>query len=231
MQPKSDLDSQTAAPSSPALTPAQLHALFDILAHFETYDEVEKFKHPGTISRYGHPFVANPDADDSDAEYASESSAPLLATLLRTVVLPLPGVSELPPQFWSVRLQGILAAFAEAELSESYDKGALGTRRTLAAAASVVHESVTRGCLGGFPKNERRGLDNDYDPAKAEDLVAAWEAVVGELVYGDLIDELFDCAIEKDTLEDHSPAVRTAVDYIIIQYTPSFLKIRTVLRS
>lgn len=208
MQPESD---------SPSLTPAQLHALFDILTHHETYDEVEKFKYPQTISRYGFPFVANPGTSDTAPEYASESSAPLLASLLRTIVLPLPGVRDLPPEFWSVRSQGILSTFAEAELSESYDKGVLGTRKTLATAASVIHEYVSRGYLGGFPQTERRDLNFKYDPMKADDLNAAWDDVQHEIVYGDLIDELFDCAIEKDSLEEHSPAVKMAVDYIIIQ--------------
>ncbi|RYP75557.1 hypothetical protein DL769_003803 [Monosporascus sp. CRB-8-3] len=37
-----------------------------------------------------------------------------------------------------------------------------------------------------------------------------------QLVYGDLVDDLFDYATKTDKLEDHSPAVRTAVDYAII---------------
>lgn len=219
MQPQPDAGAQTAAAadSPPSLTPAQLHALFDILTHFETYDEAEKFKHPGVIGRYGYPFVTNNSADDSDPEYEPESTAPLLASLLRTVILPVPGIRELPPQFWSVRLQGILATFAEAELSESYDKGALGTRRTLVTATSVIHESLSRGCLGGFPETRTRVPDYVYNPAVAEDLVAAWEDGVHGIVYGDLVDELFDCAIEKESLEEHSSMVKTAADYIIIQ--------------
>ncbi|KOS16961.1 Uncharacterized protein ESCO_004644 [Escovopsis weberi] len=67
-----------------------------------------------------------------DSEKANESRSPLLQMLLERIVLPFPGVRELPPDFWGVRVQGLLARFGEAGLSESYDKGAMGTRKTLA---------------------------------------------------------------------------------------------------
>lgn len=199
------------------LTPAQLHALFDMLTHHQTYAEVEIFKHPNTITNYGYPFALNPTSDSPDERYASESSAPLLSSFMRSVVLPLPGVKDLPPDFWSAKFQGILVKLAEAELSESYEKGAVGTRKTLATVSSVVHECVSRGCLGGCPIGSRRDLNSGYDTTKAEDLTRAWEDGLHELVYGDLIDELFDCIIENDTLECHSPAVRAASDYVHIQ--------------
>jgi hypothetical protein len=202
----------------PALTASQLHALLDILTHFELYAEVERFKYPDGITRYGYPFVLESASPDTEALYSTESSAPLLANLLRTVMLPLPGVRDLPGEFWSVRFQGILVRFAEAELSESYDKGALGTRKTLATASSVIHESISRGCVGKLPRKKTKpDLQREYDVAKADDIIAAWENGVHELVYGDLVDELFDCAIEKESLEEHSPAVKAAADYVIIQ--------------
>lgn len=200
-----------------SLTSPQLHALFDILTHYQTYAEVESFKHPKTISEYGRPFAKNPASSASETTYASESSAPLLASFLKSVVLPLPGVRDLSSDFWRVRFQGIMVKFAEAELSESYDKGAVGTRKTLATVASVIHETITRGTLGGFPKGTKRDLSCSYDSSNAEDLSRAWDDAVHELVYGELVDELFDCAIHKNSLEHHSSAVRTASDYVIIQ--------------
>ncbi|KAK3682292.1 PX-associated-domain-containing protein [Podospora appendiculata] len=208
----------SASPTPAILTSVQLHALFDILTHHETYAEVERFKQPSCIANYGYPF-SRPDSDsvsDGSPLYAAESSAPLLAGLLRRIVLPVPGVRDLPGEFWHVRFQGILSKLSEAELSESYDKGALGTRKTLATAASAIHEYVTRGILGGIARGPKRKLDGSYDRSKADDLVRAFEDVVHELVYGDLVDELFECATEKKSLEEHSPAVQAAVDYIII---------------
>jgi hypothetical protein len=215
--PGSVRGSTAASRGSPSLAPSQLHALFDILTHYHTYAEIQSFKHPSTMSRYGRPFALNPDSPASERNYASESSAPLLASFLKSVVLPLPGVRDLSSDFWSVRLQGILVKLAEAELSESYDKGALGTRKTLATVASVVQETVVRGILGGFPGGPKRDLGRSYDTSSAQDLSKAWEDAVHELVYGDLVDELFDYAIHKNSLEDHSPAVKTASNYVIIQ--------------
>ncbi|GAB1316148.1 PX-associated-domain-containing protein [Madurella fahalii] len=206
----------TTSAGPEALTPCQLHALFDILTHHETYAEVERFKDPGTISEYGYPFAQRNPGSAGAPSYAADSSAPLLAGLLRSIVLPCPGVRDLPAEFWHVRFQGILEKLAEAELSESYDKGVLGTRKTLATAASAIHEIVSRGILGGIPKGPPRYLHGAYDRNDAKDLVRAWEDVVHELLYGALIDELFACATERPTLEEHSPAVLAAVDYIII---------------
>lgn len=203
--------------STTTLTPSQLHALFDILTHHETYAEVESFKNPRAISEYGYPFARRSSEAGSAPSYAVNSAAPLLADFLRSVVLPFPGVRDLPAEFWHVRFQGILEKLAEAELSESYDKGVLGTRKTLATASSAIHEAVSRGILGGVENGANRNLHGEYDRSEAQDLARAWEDGVHELVYGDLIDELFNCAAEKNSLEEHSPAVQAAADYIILQ--------------
>jgi len=198
------------------LNAAQLHALLDILTHFETYAEVEQFKDPSTISKYGYPFLLQ--AHESQTHrYNTDSSAPLLADLLNSIVLPVPGVRDLPPEFWHLRFQGILTSLTIAELSDSYDTGTLGTRKTLATAASAIHEVISRGILGGLPRQSARNLNGFYDKSQARDLVRAWDDAVNELVYGDLVNELFDCATSGKNLEEHSPAVRAAADYIIIQ--------------
>lgn len=208
----------TPTPAVPeALTSAQLHALLDILTHHETYAEVESFKDPNTISEYGYPFARHAPESAGGPSYATDSAAPLLAGVLRSIVLPFPGVRDLPAPFWHVRFQGILRKLAEAELSESYDKGVLGTRKTLATAASAIHEAVSRGILGGLAPGVNRNLHGDYDRSKAGDLVRAWEDVVQELVYGNLVEEIFACAAEKQSVEEHSPGVQAAADYIIIQ--------------
>lgn len=112
-----------------------------------------------------------------------------------------------------------MAKMGEADLSESYDKGALGTRKTLATAASVLHSSLSRGLLGGVPTSpgQKRDLQKmKYDATKAEDLLRAWDDCVHELVYGHLVDELFDHATESEDFEGHSPALQTAAQYVII---------------
>ena len=206
------------APAAPeVLTPSHLHALFDILTHHETYAEVERFKDPATISEYGYPFARHTAGSNVAPSYATVSAAPLLAGVLRSIVLPFPGVRDLPPDFWHGRFQGILEKLAEGELSESYDKGALGTRKTLATAASAIHETVSRGILGGVADGASRNLHGEYDRSKAQDLVRAWDDVVRELVYGNLVEEIFACAAGKQSLEEHSPGVQAAADYTILQ--------------
>ncbi len=208
-------ESESTGSGGILLTAAQLHALFDILTHHQTYAEIVRFKLPSTVAHYGYPFVTETAA--GNLSQSSASSVPLLASLFRPVVLPTPGVRDLPPEFWSVRFQGIVASLGAAELSESYDKGALGTRKTLATAASAIHESVSRGRLGGVPRGETRDLHGTYDGTEAGEVVRAWDDAVHEIVYGSLIEDLFDCAADKESLEEHSPAIRLAVDYIIIQ--------------
>jgi hypothetical protein len=200
-----------------ALTSSQLHALFDILTHHQTYTEVESFKDPATVSEYGYPFARHAPGSSAAPSYAADSSAPLLAGVLRSIVLPFPGVRDLPAEFWMLRFQGVLEKLSEAGLSESYDKGSLGTRKTLATAASAIHEAVSRGILGGVANGETRDLHGEYDRSKAHDLVRAWEDAVQELVYGSLVEELFTCAAEKQSLEEHSPGVQAAADHVIVQ--------------
>jgi hypothetical protein len=226
-----DPDLPASGSSLQALTPAQLHALFDILTHHETYAEIQNLKCPGFIEGYGYPFSSRSSAGEADApgsnvgdephlSHDGRSSAPVLASLLRTFVLPSPSLRDLPREFWSVRFQGLMDRLADAELSESYEKGAMGTRKTLATAGSSIHESLTRGMFGGVVKDGdgvKRDLNGPYDPNKATDLVRAWDDVVHGLTYDTLVDELFECVIKEGGLEKHSLAAKTAVDYIILQ--------------
>ena len=207
---------QPDAVTPETLTSAQLHAVFDILTHYETYAEVELFKQPETITGYGYPFALHQNPDSAPS-YATKSTTPLLAALLRSMVLPLPGVRDLPSEFWHVRFQGILTKLSEADLSESYDKGVLGVRKTLATAASVIHESVSRGILGGVSRGPRRNLNGYYDRTKASELQRAWEDLVHEATYGTLINDVFETAAASSDLEHHPPAVLAAIDYVIIQ--------------
>ncbi|KAI1213740.1 PX-associated-domain-containing protein [Annulohypoxylon truncatum] len=206
--------------SSTTLSPRQLGALFDILVHHETYSEVKTFKHPEAIENYGYPF-GTCTQKQKDGE-SPKSLSPLLQLLFTRLVLPIPGLRDLPSKFWATKFRSIMKRFGEADLSDSYDKGTLGSRKRLASAASVIHESVTRGLLTGIPNDKLPNLYATYDPHTAEDLARAWDDVVHHLVYGNLLDELFDHLTKTPNLEGHSPAVNAAVDYAII-YIATFL--------
>ncbi|KAI0015004.1 PX-associated-domain-containing protein [Xylariomycetidae sp. FL0641] len=204
----------------PILTPTQLQALLDILVHYETYSEVQSFRDPKAIDRYGYPFI---DFTSTRATTLSTRSAsPLLQLLLTRVVLPIPGIRDVTPDFWHTKFKGIMKRLGEAELSESYDKGTLGSRKRLATAASVVHEVITRGLLSGVSKAELHDLRQSYDHRKAESLDQAWNDCVHQLVYGNLLDEIFDQFTASPDFEAHSPGVKAAVEYAIF-YIATFV--------
>ncbi|TQN64227.1 hypothetical protein CSHISOI_11202, partial [Colletotrichum shisoi] len=221
-----------ASPQTPALDAEQTKALFNILTHFETYHEIEDFKKPETVSNYGYPFAQTQNQTQTQTQtqaqtssrtaatngvtYAPESSAPLLQSLFTRFVLKLPGVSTLAPEFWNVQVQGILRNFAEADLSESYDKGALGIRKTLATASSTVIETVARGMIGGAPYSDPATRPATYNLESARDLAQAWDDAMHDLVYGDLCDDLLDHLAQTDDFESHSPMTRAANEYIIL---------------
>ena len=202
--------------SAAPLSHTQLHALFDILTHHETYAEVQGFQDPGYITRYGFPFSSKTDATPKLSE------SPLLQLLLTRVLLPVPGIRNLPPEMWSIKVQGIMTRFGEANLSDSYDKGAIGTRKTLATAASVIHETITRGLLGGVDRGSSRNLHQNYDTSSSKDQTQAWDDCVHELIHGNLVDELFDQVTQTEMFEEHSKGVKVAADYAII-HIASFL--------
>lgn len=164
-----------------------------------------------------------------NGQHGEPSTSPILQSLLTRMVLPLPGVRDLPRDFWSVRVQGLLSRLGDAELSESYDKGALGTRKMLATGSSGLIEMIARGTLGGVRSTGRgregdvensKKVDDFYDHTKAEDLERAWDDIVEALVYGDLVDDMVEYFAKTDDLEAHSPAVKAAAEYAIIQYVP-----------
>lgn len=194
--------------SDPTLLPAQAHALFDILTHHETYAEIENFKWPDAIDNYGYPFKK---------EDGVQTSSPLLQMLLNKFALKLPGLSNVAPEFWQERCQILVAKLGGAELSESYDKGVIGARKTLATAISALLEYLARGCLGGFPRKEIKNTERKYDTTKAEDVLRAWDDALQGLIYGDLIDELFDKTAETGRLEDHSSLVQAAHEFILLK--------------
>ncbi|KAI9664052.1 MAG: hypothetical protein M1821_007543 [Bathelium mastoideum] len=190
-----------------SLSPSQAQALFDILTHHETYNEVQAFEYPNAISSYGPPF------QDDDGLV---STSPLLQGLLSRFVLTLPGLKNVSSDFWNHRVLELLKKFAVAELSQSYDRGILSLRKTLATACSALIEYLGRGVFGGLPKQLPEKKQTEYDTSKPQDAIDAWNDFLQLLVYDDMIDELFDKAKETDSLEGHSHLVQAAHEHLVI---------------
>lgn len=195
--------------SSPQLTPSQTHALFDVLIHHQLYSEIEAFKYPTAIDQYGFPFRK---AD------GVQTTSPLLQNMLNKFAMRLPGVNNIVLEFWQDKVRVLVAKLGEAELSESYDKGAIGARKALATAISSLLEYVSRGMLGGYPVPQKKEKEErEYDTGKPEDVLQAWDDGMKELIYGDLLDELFEKVAASDKLEDHSSLVQAAHEYILLK--------------
>lgn len=192
--------------ASAGLTASQSAALLDILTHHETYAEIEDFKAPGAIKQYGPPFQ----------DGKSSSSTPVLQTLVSKFVLKLPGLRDIKTEFWTRQVADLIQELSQAELSESYDKGILGVRKTLATAISALIEYPARGSLGGFPKRDFE-RSKEYDVSNADDVMKAWQDSLQALIYGDLIDELIQRAIETDDLLQHDTLVQGMHEFIIVK--------------
>ncbi|KAJ4369680.1 hypothetical protein N0V83_005442 [Neocucurbitaria cava] len=199
--------------SSAPLTPAQTHALFDILIHHQIYSEIEAFKYPTTIDQYGYPFRK---AD------GVQSTSPLLQTMLNKFALCNPAIRNFSDEFWQDKIRTLVAKLAEAELSESYDKGAIGSRKALATAASSIAEYVGRGMLGGYPVRKGGDKNETYDTSKPEDVIQGFDDLMYGLIYGDLLDDMFEKVKATGKLEDHASVVQAAHEYILLNVA-SFL--------
>jgi hypothetical protein len=196
--------------TSPPLTPAQTHALFDILIHHQLYAEIEAFKYPQAISTYGYPF---------SKEDGVQTTSPLLQNMLNKLALRLPGLNNVGLDFWQEKVKVLVAKLGEAELSESYDKGAIGARKAMATAASSMLEYVARGILGGWSRGEPKADKEQrvYDTSNADDILAAWDDTIREVIYGNSLDEAFKKTAETGKLEDHSSMVQGAHEYILLK--------------
>jgi hypothetical protein len=197
--------SSTQAP----LTSAQTHALFDILIHHQLYSEIEAFKYPSTINRYGYPFKKPEGA---------QSSSPLLQNMLNKFALCNPALKDLGQEFWQDKVGVLVAKLAEAELSESYDKGAIGSRKALATAASSIAEYIARGMLGGYPVTKGQdGSNKDYDTSKPEDVQRGFDDLMHGLIYGNLLEEMFEKVKETSKLEEHAGVIQAGHEYMLLK--------------
>lgn len=195
--------------SASSLTAAQTHALFDILIHHQLYSEIEAFKYPNAIEQYGFPFRK---AD------GVQTTSPLLQNMVNKFALRLPGLNNVGLSFWQDKVRVLVKKLGDAELSESYDKGSIGARKALATAISSLLEYVARGMLGGYPAGKRKEKgEHEYDTNKAQDVLQAWDDGMRELIYGHLLDELFEKVSHSDKLERHSSLVQAAHEFILLK--------------
>ncbi|KAF1834588.1 hypothetical protein BDW02DRAFT_549907 [Decorospora gaudefroyi] len=199
--------------TSKPLSAAQTHALFDILIHHQVYSEIEAFKYPSTIDQYGYPFRK---AD------GVQSTSPLLQNMLNKFALCNPAIRRFGDEFWADKIRTLVARMAEAELSESYDKGAIGSRKALATAASSLAEYVARGMLGGYPVTPTRESTAEYDTNKPEDVIQGFNDLVHGSIYGDALDELYEKVKATPRLEDHASTLQAAHEYMLLN-AASFL--------
>lgn len=196
-----------AATQTAQLSPQQQHALFDILTHYETYAEIENFKNPGTIARYGPPFQ----------DTVTGSTSPLLQALFSKFILKLPGLRDVTSEFWQTQVAELVNDLSKAELSESYDKGILGIRKTLATAGSALIEYPARGALGGFPEQPRVPRDKQYNVNNPQDVLQAWKDCLQASVYDDFVEEVFAKAAQTDDLEQHSSLTRAVHEFMVVK--------------
>ncbi|GAM82263.1 hypothetical protein ANO11243_002420 [Dothideomycetidae sp. 11243] len=189
-----------------SLTLEQKYALLDVLTHDRTYREIEEFKSADTIRHYGPPF-----------QDGLKPSTPILQSLVTKCAVTLPGLRDVSSDFWTIRVEAIVGDLANADLSESYDKGNLGIRKTLATAVSSLLEYPARGLLGGFPKDESAFKDRTYDVKDPDDVITAWQHFLQRIVYGDYFDHLYRKAAETSKLSDHDTLIQAAHEFIVVK--------------
>lgn len=196
--------------TSVPLTSAQIHALFDILIHHQLYSEITAFKDPAAINQYGYPFK-KPEG--------TQSTSPLLQNMLNKFALTNPALKSLSQEFWQDKVGVLVGKLAEAELSESYDKGAIGSRKALATASSSIAEYVARGMLGGYPvtKGQSDGTKKKYDTSKPEDVQRGFDDLMHGLIYDDLLEHMFKRVQETGNLEDHLDVVKAGHEYMLLK--------------
>ncbi|KIW14415.1 hypothetical protein PV08_07198 [Exophiala spinifera] len=199
------------------LSTAQSAALFDILTHYNTYAEIREFRNPGSLAQYGPPF---------NHDTAKPSTSPALQALVSKYLLNLPGLNNLPEKWWKVQCHTIIENLEKANLSESYDKGAIGSRKTVATATSALIEYPVRGTFGGIPKKTDRVAH--YDTGRAEDLSRAFRDFLNDAVYGDVLDEMVQKTAQTDRLEDHPPLTKAVHEFVLVNLA-SFMHYTLIL--
>ena len=188
------------------LSSSQTASLFDILTHYDTYAQIREFRQIGSLANYGPPFRA---------EKGARSNSPALQALVSRYLLNLPGLNNLPDKWWTVQCHEIIENLEKANLSESYDKGVIGSRKTLATAISALIEYPVRGTFAGFP--ELKDHDKNYDLTNAEDLRRSFRDFLNDCVYGDILDQMVAKTATTDNLEDHPQLTKAVHEFVLVK--------------
>ncbi len=188
------------------LSSTQTASLFDVLTHYDTYAQIREFRNPGSLARYGPPFTANK---------GTQSNSPALQSLVSRYLLNLPGLNNLPDKWWTVQCHEIIENLEKANLSESYDKGVIGSRKTLATAISALIEYPIRGTFAGFP--ELKDHNERYDLTNAEDLRRAFRDFLNDCVYGDILEQMVEKTATMDNIEDHPQLTKAVHEFVLVK--------------
>lgn len=196
-----------ASNNEAALTAPQLNALFDILTHNETFHEIREMRYEANVARFGPPFTP---------PQQGPSPFPMLQLMASKFI----GRSVFTEQGWADLLT-MAQRLCTANLSDSYDKGTMGLRKQGAAGMSSGLESVARGVLAGAPRNPNVNFatlnTKQYDRKNAAHLEQAWEDAVQGMLYGDLLDRVFEAVQKSPDLDDVPPVARAALDYLMVR--------------
>jgi hypothetical protein len=123
----------------------------------------------------------------------------------------------LSEETWTV-FTGVWERLAAINLSESYEKGTMGLRKSGSTAASASLESIVRGVLAGAPRvQDYQSTNKSYNRGDARQLEQAWDDAVQEMVYGDLLSRIFAMIKKSGDIQDLPPVAIAALDYMIIQ--------------
>lgn len=200
---------------SSQLNAEQLHSLHDILSHHEVYQEIADFKHPGALATYGPPFAKH---EGQGHAPTFPSHSPALQALLSRFALTVPGVRDFPKNFWQDQIVNIIENLQKAELSESYDKGIIGVRRTLSTAVASLLEYPARGIITGLdvPDTDKKP-DEPFDTANAKELQRGFREFMQQAVYANALDDAFAKAAQTDKLNEHSALMQALHEYLIVK--------------
>lgn len=195
-----------------SLSPAELEALFNILTHAQVFDEVRNLRYEDNMGRFGPPLTS---------ASAGATPFPLIQRIAAVVVSP----TLYSAEGWADLLQ-LGQRLCAANLSDSYDKGYVGLRKNAATGLAAILESVARGFLVGQGRDSSVNLatlkDQKYNRSDAKDLEKGWEDAVQGMLYGDLLDRVFDQVKTTPELGDLPPVAKTALDYLLIWYVVFF---------
>jgi hypothetical protein len=194
-----------SAVSSLSLQPEQLYALYNILTHHETYAEVQDFKYEDSVGNFGLPLTM------------TTGGGPTPYPVLQMLAEKLWDRSILSDSLWA-NITAMLQRLAAANLSDSYDKGFMGLRKSAATAWSASLESVIRGMLSGKPSTgAEKPVFRAYNHSKASDVEQAWEDAVQGMLYGDLLDRIFGSVAASPDMNDIPTEARAALELVIVQ--------------